>query len=115
MILQDNSNIDEQLVELRLMVACEHNANGEPDFYFCKVRCRRCDYNLGLHYSLAEQKASDEGYGGRMVSFDEHDFGGRAMLDRFDWESASTFTVDDEQQRRDEKHGLYCEHEDIAN
>ena len=93
MILQDNPNIDEQMVELRMMVACDYNSNGEPDIYFCKVRCRRIEYNMGDHYPLAERKAKDEGYEGRMVSFDEHDAAGRAIVDHFVWDSASTFTV----------------------
>lgn len=93
MIHQDNPNIDEQIVELRLMVACSYGPSGEPDIYFCKVRCLRKEYNDGEHYLLAERKASDEGYGGKMVSFDEHDSAGQAILDHFVWESASTFTV----------------------
>lgn len=93
MIIQDNPNVDEQVLELRVMVACDYNPNGDPDFYFCKVRCRRCEYNMGDHYSLAERKADKEGYGGKMVSFDEHDSAGRAILDHFVWDSASTFTV----------------------
>jgi len=83
MILQDNPNVDDQIVELRVIVACEYNGMGEPDFYFCKVRCRRAEYNDGEHYSVAERKAQDEGYSGKMVSFDEHDSAGRAILDHF--------------------------------
>jgi hypothetical protein len=88
MILEDNPNIDDQIVGLRVMVACESNANGEPDFYFCKVNCRRAAYNAGEHYHIAEQKAEKEGYEGKMVSFDEHDSAGRAIVDHFVWESA---------------------------
>jgi len=93
MIISDNPNIEEQIVELRVMVACNYGPSGEPDFYFCKVRCRRAEYNMGDHYSVAERKAEDEGYGGKMVSFDEHDIAGKAILDHFEWDSASTFSV----------------------
>lgn len=93
MIIQDNADVGKQIVELKVMVACDYNGNGEPDFFFCKVRCLRDEYAVGDHYSLAERKAIDEGYGGKMVSFDEHDNAGRAILDHFVWETATTYTV----------------------
>ena len=77
--------------EHKLIVACL-NANGEPDFYFCKVRCTGEQYNSAEHYVLAEDKAIEAGYEPRLA-FDEKDAGGKAILKHFVWKSASTFTV----------------------
>lgn len=79
------------MMTLKIMVACL-NGMGEPDFYFCKVRCTREEYENAEHYALAERKASDEGYEPRL-SFDENDAAGKAIVDHFVWESANTFTV----------------------
>ena len=76
----------------RKMMVAAVNANGEPDFYFCKVRCTFEEYNNGEHYVLAERKAIDEGYEPHL-SFDEDDPAGKAILDKFVWESASEYTV----------------------
>ena len=92
MIIKDSPFIDEQVLELRMMVAC-HNAGGEPDFFFCKVRCRRAEYNDGEHYALAGRRAEKEGYIGPMVTIDEHDPAGRAILDHFVWDSATIYIV----------------------
>jgi len=79
--------------EIKVVVACNYNANGEPDFYFCKIRCSIESYNMGDHYSLAERQAEKEGYSGKMVSFDEKDAAGKAIINHFVWDSASTFTI----------------------
>ena len=90
MIVKNNPNIDEQVLELKMIVA-GHNGNGEPDLYFCKVRCERRDYNDGEHYAIAERAAVRYGFLGHLISFDEHDSAGRNMLPLFVWESASVY------------------------
>lgn len=72
---------------IRCVVACT-NASGEPDFYFCKVRCSPEELDIGHHYDLAEERATQEGYGGSMTVFDEND-GPAWLFDHFVWDSAS--------------------------
>ena len=72
---------------VKCVVAC-HNASGEPDLYFCKVNCSEADYEVGEHYEIAEGEATEQGYSGPMVVFDEND-GPKALFDLFVWESAS--------------------------
>jgi len=93
MIIEDHKEIDKQRLELRMVVA-GHNGMGDPDFYFCKVRCSRFEYNEGDHYALAERKAIENGFASApLVSFDEHDTAGRHLFPLFNWKSASTFSV----------------------
>lgn len=77
---------------LRMIVAGT-NPNGEPDLFFCKVECSQKDYQEGNHYDAAKRLASDEDWEQPFVAFDEKDAGGKAMLDKFTWESASIVTV----------------------
>lgn len=81
----------ETITEHKLIVAAT-NANGEPDFFFCKVRCTGEQYDNGEHYDKAKDAAEDEGYEA-YLAIDENDPAGRAILDHFVWESASTYTV----------------------
>jgi len=81
-----------ELQTWRMMVAC-HDSGGMPDLYFCKVRCSNEQYNDGEHYALASRKAEENCYEGPFVSFCEDDAAGKAMLDLFEWETASIFTV----------------------
>ncbi len=74
-----------------MIVACL-NANGEPDFWFCIVRCTQEQYDNAEHYVLAENKSIQEGYEPRL-SMDENDAAGKAILDKFVWESATEYTV----------------------
>jgi hypothetical protein len=69
-------------------VVAAHNAAGEPDFYFCKVRCTDPDYNDGGHYEEAINAATAEGYEGPFVVFDEND-GPAWLFERFVWSSAT--------------------------
>lgn len=73
-------------MEVKCVVAC-HNASGESDFYFCKVKCKQVQYDVGEHYDLAEDSAREDGYEGPMVVFDEND-GPNFLFDHFVWESA---------------------------
>ena len=78
-------------VEYKMIVAAI-NGNGEPDFYFCKVRCTGQQYDNGYHYALAEKKAIENGYEPKLA-YDENDTGGSVILDKFVWKSASTFDI----------------------
>ena len=66
------------------------NANGEPDLYFCIVNCTIDQGHNGNHYDTAKEMAEDNGYEGPFVAFDERDSAGHAMLDLFEWSTAST-------------------------
>lgn len=79
------------MLRLKIIVAVV-NSNGDPDFYFCIVKCTLEEYNEGEHYMLAERMAIKEGYE-PCLAFDENDEAGKAILDRFVWESASEFVV----------------------
>lgn len=80
------------VISHKMMVAC-HNASGEPDIYFCKIRCTYEEYCEGEHYALAEWKAEDAGYEGPFVSICDDDSAGRAIVGHFAWETASEYTV----------------------
>ena len=69
------------------MVAC-HNTNGEPDFFFCKVKATQDDIEKGKHYAKAQEAAERDGYSNCSVVFDELD---RCpwLFEHFVWESAS--------------------------
>lgn len=73
---------------VKCVVAC-HNASGEPDLFFCKVKCTEDQYEVGDHYERAEDYAKEQGYSGPMVVFDEND-GPNSLFDLFVWESATT-------------------------
>lgn len=85
--------IDEtiNLREVRCVVAGV-NASGEPDFYFVKVECTEEEYDNGEHYACAKQAANDAGYK-PYLAYDEQDAGGRAMMDLFEWDTASVYAV----------------------
>ncbi len=76
---------------IKCVVTC-HNASGEPDFYFCKVKCSQEQYDDGKHYETAQSKAAEQGYEGDFVVFDEND-GPAWLFERFVWETASTVEV----------------------
>lgn len=74
------------MIEIKCVVAC-YNASGEPDLYFVKVDCHPDDYENGGHYEMAEGAATEEGYSGPMVVFDEID-GPSGLFSLFTWESS---------------------------
>lgn len=74
-------------MNIKCVVAC-HNASGSPDFYFCIVNCMEPEYDLGVHYDVAESSAKEQGYEGPFVVFDEKECPDW-LLERFIWESAS--------------------------
>ncbi len=79
----------------KVFVACT-NANGAPDFFFCIIKCSEDDFECGAHYDCAKDAAMKNGYTGEMVAFDEHDTAGHALMDKFIWESASIFEINEE-------------------
>lgn len=81
----------------RVIVAVQSCGTGEPDLYFCKVRCSETEFENCDHYERAKQAARDEGYEGVMVPFDEHDKAGKAMLPLFQWETASIWHANHEE------------------
>jgi hypothetical protein len=78
---------------IKCIVAAD-NPNGEPDLYFCRVRCTEQQFETGDHYDRAKRAAQDDGYDSTAVVFDEFDDAGNAMLDLFVWESAEPVTCD---------------------
>lgn len=76
---------------IRCIVACV-NSNGEPDLFFIKVLVSKESYNRGQHYVAAQDAASRHGYE-PMLTYDENDRAGEAMLSLFVWESASTIEI----------------------
>jgi hypothetical protein len=84
--------VERLTVKSHKMVVAAINANGEPDFFFCKVRCNAEQYDDGEHYVRAERAATDEGYEPRL-SFDENDAAGKAVIRHFAWKTATEYTV----------------------
>jgi hypothetical protein len=74
-------------------IVAGHNANGEPDLYFCKVRCTEQQIDNGEHYERAQRVAQDDGYDEKNVAFDEFDPAGAAMLGLFEWDTASELVI----------------------
>lgn len=66
------------------VVACL-NSIGEPDFYFCVVRCSQEQFDEGEHRNIAEAAAENEGYEKPMVTFDE---GPDFLSKNFEWDTA---------------------------
>jgi hypothetical protein len=79
-------------ISIKVIVA-GYNASGDPDFFFCKVSCTQQQYNEGEHYDIANQAAEDEGYE-PAIAFDENDTAGKAIMDKFVWESATEYTIE---------------------
>jgi hypothetical protein len=76
---------------VKCLVAC-HNAMGEPDLAFVKVRCTQSQYDEGDHYGAVQSWADGDNYQGPFVVFDEHDVPAE-LLALFVWKSASTVSV----------------------
>lgn len=91
----------EERNEIKVMVAVV-DANGEPDFFFCKVNCNESEINDGEHYEAARALATDEGHEVRLV-YDQTDRGGKAIEHVFEWDSASVVDLADGYRRADVK------------
>lgn len=83
----------EERKEIKMIVAAV-NAGGEPDFFFCKVKCNESEIDDGEHYEAAKAVAEKEGYEPRLA-FDERDSGGQAILNVFEWDSADVIDLAD--------------------
>lgn len=77
--------------EVKMIVAAV-NANGEPDFFFCKVCCNQEEYDNGEHYDAANALAEEEGYEPKLA-YDQNDSGGHAIEHVFVWESATVIDL----------------------
>lgn len=75
---------------IKMIVACT-NASGEPDLFFFKLKTNDEYIESMLAVDRARQIAEDEGYEGPYVVYDETDRAGKAMLDKFVWESATVY------------------------
>jgi hypothetical protein len=74
------------------MIVAATNANGDPDFYFCKVDCTEQDAQLGLHYEAAKNAAKDNGYEGEMFAFDGDD-PPKPLFNLFNWDSVCPLSL----------------------
>lgn len=59
-------------IEVKCVVAAT-NANGSPDFYPICVQVTKKQLENGEHYQIAMGLATDQGYEGDMIVFDQHD------------------------------------------
>ncbi len=76
---------------VRCMVAAI-NPNGDADFYFVKVDCTEEQYDLGEHYDAAENQAIKEYYEPKLT-FDEFESAGKAIVEHFEWDTATTINI----------------------
>jgi len=61
------------------------NSNGEPDIFFCKVKCSQEQYDNGEHYEKAKELAEENSYD-PVLACDENDPAG-AVMQLFVWDS----------------------------
>jgi len=69
------------------------NSNGEPDLYFCIVKCNEEQYDCGDHYDRAKEQCKEDGYE-PYIAYDETDTAGKAMLPLFNWDTASILIIE---------------------
>lgn len=69
------------------------NSNGEPDFFFHRVRCTEAQYEDGAHYTAAEAETVEHG-AEALVCFDERDTAFSAFrCNAFVWHSAPIIDI----------------------
>lgn len=61
------------------------NSNGEPDIFFCKIKCSQEDYDNGIHYKRAKELAEENGYDA-VLACDENDPAGQ-VTKLYDWKT----------------------------
>ncbi len=61
------------------------NASGEPEFCSCQVEAGVEAIHNGDHYDLAILHATQEGYEGPFLAFDENDQAARQLADLAEW------------------------------
>lgn len=88
--LNKASQMEKMDKTIKMIVACT-NASGEPDLFFFKLKTNDEYIESMLAVDRARQIAEDEGYEGPYVVYDETDRAGKAMLDKFVWESATVY------------------------
>lgn len=76
------------------MVACQDNANGEPEIVAVIVRCHESDFQNGEHYYGAKKWVDANDYESPFVAFDEFDDIGAKIVDCFDWRGATIIDVE---------------------
>ena len=59
----------EQNISINIAVACR-DTNGSSTVYIASVHINQNQYDLGIHYDIAEQLAQDAGYDGPFICFD---------------------------------------------
>ena len=74
------------------MAVAAVNGNGEPDIWYCYVKCTQDDIDNGDHYTFATELCEDEGYEPHLA-FDEYDSAGKALMEHFVWSSADTYEL----------------------
>lgn len=73
------------------VIAC-HNAQGDPDLFFCRVECSEEQYARDDHISAAQSYAQQVGWSGPYVTFcpgDVPDW----LFERFEWRTASIVRI----------------------
>ncbi|WP_321935220.1 hypothetical protein [Paraburkholderia sp. J8-2] len=85
--LQRLLGLDENVIDagvIKVAVLCD-NAQGERELRTYAMRHDNVDGAEGEHYEVALACAVDEGYGGTMVAFDEHDPAARHLFATAAW------------------------------
>ena len=83
--------MNDKIISKKMMVAA-HNAEGEPDFFFCVVEGYREDYDWGNFYCAAIDAASREGYDPKLA-YDEDDPAGKVLASAFSWDTATKISL----------------------
>lgn len=78
---------------VKCVVAC-FNSNGEPDFYFVKIKLTPEQFESGDHHKKADEYTLSEGYETCGLVYDQEDFAFTAFSRRaFDWKNATIVEI----------------------
>ena len=77
----------------RKIIVAAVNSNGESDFHFFKVTALEKHFENEKLHKAAKEFSTKEGYEPCLV-YDEYDNAGLAILDKFEWETATTIYLD---------------------
>jgi hypothetical protein len=64
------------------------NGNGEPDIFYCKIKCSKEQYDHGKHYMKAKELSEEHSYE-PYLACDENDPAG-AVMQLCQWKSIPT-------------------------
>ncbi|VWC53716.1 hypothetical protein BLA13014_08252 [Burkholderia aenigmatica] len=78
------ANVDEERTRIKVAVLCD-NSQGIPEIRTFELPVSDVDIDEGEHYDVAIERAVAEGYGGKMVAFDEHDQAARYLFETAAW------------------------------